>query len=74
MSIKWEALGQVFGIGLAVGLGAVVLFSLAVVGMSRVRVARAEGGDGVAGAALASVCLAACVVIAGGGIYLIGSH
>lgn len=73
-SIKWAALGQVFGIGLGVGLGTVVLFSLAIVGLSRARVARAGGGDGIAGGALASVCLAACVVIAGGGIYLIANH
>ena len=76
MHIKWAELGQVAGVGLLVGLGTVVLFSLAIVGISRVRIARAQGGDVVSGAALASVCLAACVVIAGGGIFAIatGGH
>lgn len=73
MKIKWEELGQVAGLGLLVGLSTVILFSLAIIGMSRVKVAREQGGEVVTGAALTSVCLAACVVIAGGGIYLIAT-
>jgi len=73
MKIKWAELGQVASLGLLVGLSTVILFSLAIIGMSRVKVAREQGGTVVTGAALASVCLAACVVIAGGGIYLIAS-
>jgi hypothetical protein len=73
MNIKWAEIGQVAGIGLVVTVVTVLLFSLAIVGMSRVKIARTQGGDVVSGAALASVCLAICVVIAGSGIYAIAT-
>lgn len=73
MNIKWAALGDVLGIGLTVGIGVVVLFSFALVGFSRVATARENGGNAVGGAAVTGVCLAACVAIAGYGLYLIAS-
>ncbi|MEU8823985.1 hypothetical protein [Streptomyces sp. NPDC048636] len=42
MSIDWAALGQVFGVSLAVTVGVVGVFTLGIVGTSR-RELRAEG-------------------------------
>lgn len=74
MNIKWEALGEVLGIGFVAGTGIVILFSFSLVGLSRVSTARANGGNAISGAVVASVCLAACVAIVAGGLYLIADH
>ena len=74
MNIKWAALGDVLGIGLAVGIGVAVLFSFALVGFSRVATARENGGKAGGGAAVTGGGIAACGAIARYGLYLIAQR
>jgi hypothetical protein len=71
MHIAWASLWQVFWVGLAVGAGAVVVFTFGVMGLSRVQVAREGGRTDPVGYGLAGVCFLACAFAVGYGIYLI---
>ncbi|MFT7841177.1 hypothetical protein Q5530_34015 [Saccharothrix sp. BKS2] len=71
MKVDWAALGAVFGVSLAVVLGLVVLFSVALRALSAREVARERGGAAVVPTAAAAVCLLACVTVVLFGIYLI---
>ncbi|MEU9795881.1 hypothetical protein AB0E27_35795 [Streptomyces sparsogenes] len=85
MSIDWAALGQVFGVSLAVTVGFVGVFTLGILGTSR-KAQPAEAGPGTtstarasatAGAALgparvgAYACFALCAAVVAYGINLI---
>ncbi|TJZ51165.1 hypothetical protein FCH28_22005 [Streptomyces piniterrae] len=75
MSIDWAALGQVFGVSLAVTVGIVGLFTVGIVGTSRkpavegdTATATAPGAGARTGAVVAFALCAAAVSY---GIYLI---
>ncbi|WP_413100518.1 hypothetical protein [Streptomyces sp. Inha503] len=81
MSIDWAALGQVFGISLAVTVAMVGVFTLGIVGTSR-KAAPEQGGTAAAvpGGAVgtsplartgAYACFAVCAAVVAYGIYLI---
>ncbi|WP_413810248.1 hypothetical protein [Streptomyces sp. OE57] len=80
MSIDWAALGQVFGISLAVTVAMVGVFTLGIVGTSRKaapeqgRTAAVPGGT-VGASPLARTgayaCFAVCAAVVVYGIYLI---
>ncbi|MDT3400362.1 hypothetical protein RKE29_27760 [Streptomyces sp. B1866] len=80
MSIDWEALGQVFGVSLAVTVGMVGVFTLGIVGTSRRprsapgpdgAVAAADGGPSAPARAGAYACFAVCAAAVAYGIRLI---
>ncbi|HKS98305.1 MAG TPA: hypothetical protein VJT31_02145 [Rugosimonospora sp.] len=71
MQIAWHSLGQVLGVGLLVGAGAVIVFTLGVLGLNRVAVAREDGRGDALGAGIAGVCFLACAAIVVYGIYLV---
>ena len=83
MSIHWAALFEVLVVSLAVAVGVVVLFSLAVLAIAPAAAADAIDAGGAVGAAdvppratpaaraVAGVCLAVCAAIVLLGIYLI---
>ncbi|MCP9212771.1 hypothetical protein [Streptomyces cucumeris] len=86
MSIDWAALGQVFGVSLAVTVGVVGVFTLGIVGTSRkalgpegaaVATATAGGVPAQGGGATtlarsgAYACFALCAAVVAYGIYLI---
>ncbi|MET7902145.1 hypothetical protein [Streptomyces sp. NPDC005336] len=81
MSIDWAALGQVFGISLAVTVGMVGVFTLGIVGTSRsdqpqphdgaVGTAVVAGGASAAARTAAYACFALCAAVVAYGIYLI---
>lgn len=74
--IDWAALGKVAGVSLLFGLAVVVLFSLAVVGLSMAR----DGEDGAvaqhraAGSLIAGLCFVACAGAVLYGLWLIVPH
>lgn len=78
MSIDWAALGQVFGVSLAVTVGIVGLFTVGIVGTSR-KPNPAGGEEGVVAAtapgmgarAGAMVAFGLCAAAVSYGIYLI---
>lgn len=81
MSIDWAALGQVFGVSLAVTVGMVGVFTLGIVGTSRKATPEQGGtaatvpGGAVGGSPLARTgayaCFAVCAAVVVYGIYLI---
>ncbi len=71
MHIAWHSLGQVLGVGLLVGAGAVIVFTLGVLGLSRVAVARDNGRGDPLGLGAAGLCFLACAAAVAYGIYLI---
>ncbi|GAA1311548.1 hypothetical protein [Saccharothrix xinjiangensis] len=71
MKVDWAALGAVFGVSLAVVLGLVLLFSVALRALSAREAERERGGSAVLPTAAAAVCLLACVTVVLHGIYLI---
>lgn len=72
--IDWAALGKVAGVSLLFGLAVVVLFSLAVVGLSMARGHdhRTDGPGAVAQPRLAGSLLAGLGFVASGGAVLYG--
>jgi hypothetical protein len=68
MSIDWAALGQVFGVSLAVTVGFVGLFTLGIVGTSR-KPQQAEAGPDTAAASTASAPAATAFGPARAGAY-----
>jgi hypothetical protein len=71
MHIAWHSLGQVLGVGLLVGAGAVTVFALGILGLNRVAVARDGGRTDPVGIGVAGLCFLACAAAVGYGIYLI---
>ncbi|MBD3005900.1 MULTISPECIES: hypothetical protein [unclassified Streptomyces] len=81
MNIDWAALGQVFGVSLAVTVGMVGVFTLGIVGTSRKATPEQGGtaatvpGGAVDGSPLARTgayaCFAVCAAVVAYGIYLI---
>ncbi|MGP4004722.1 hypothetical protein [Streptomyces sp. 8N706] len=81
MSIDWAALGQVFGVSLAVTVGIVCLFTLGIVGLSRRPQTQPDGTAAVAAAGApaptalartgAYVCFGLCLAAVSYGIYVI---
>jgi hypothetical protein len=69
--IAWHSLGQVLGVALLVGAGAVIVFTLGVLGLNRVAVARDSGRGDPLGIGIAGVCFLACAAVVVYGIYLI---
>lgn len=73
MDIKWDALGEVAVVSVAVGVAIVVIFAVGVLAWSTG--GHAEPGTPVRGGTLANaaagLCFLACVLIALYGIYLI---
>jgi hypothetical protein len=74
MSIDWAALGQVFGISLAVTVGVVGVFTLGIMGTSHTPEAQPQGASGGASPVArtgAYACFALCAAVVAYGIYLI---
>ncbi|MER6049094.1 hypothetical protein K2224_25110 [Streptomyces sp. BHT-5-2] len=74
MHIDWAALGQVFGVSLAVTVGIVGLFTVGIVGTSRKPAADGQGAATAPAAGARAGALAAfalCAAAVGYGIYLI---
>jgi hypothetical protein len=71
MHIAWRSLGEVLLVGLVAGAGLVILYTVAVVGLSRIAVARETGHTDLWGAGLAAVCFLGCAAGVLYGIYLI---
>ncbi|MBL1097239.1 hypothetical protein [Streptomyces coffeae] len=84
MSIDWAALGQVFGVSLAVTVGVVGVFTLGIVGTSRKELrpdgaaaaaatggVTAQGGASALARSGAYACFALCAAVVAYGIYLI---
>jgi hypothetical protein len=74
VNIAWSSLLQVLLVGLAAGVGVVVLYSLAIRAVAPIERTASEGPAAPAGPAAkaaAALCLLACVAIVGAGIYLI---
>ncbi|MFI9839563.1 hypothetical protein ACIHFD_21190 [Nonomuraea sp. NPDC051941] len=74
MDIKWDALGQVFVISLAVSVIVVAVFSLGALALAARQSARQsaqERGTGAGGLAAAVLCFTACAAVVLYGIYLI---
>ncbi|MEU2428048.1 hypothetical protein ABZ611_00765 [Streptomyces sp. NPDC007861] len=69
MNIDWAALGQVFGVSLAVTVAIVGLFTLGIVGTSRP--GRGAGSVAVARTVGGYVCYALCAAAVAFGIHLI---
>ncbi|WP_055554107.1 hypothetical protein [Streptomyces sp. NBRC 110028] len=74
MHIDWAALGQVFGVSLAVTVGVVGVFTLGIVGTSRTAQPQPQttaGGASPAARTGAYACFALCAAVVAYGIYLI---
>jgi uncharacterized membrane protein YhiD involved in acid resistance len=71
MHINWGDLGAVLVASLVATVCVVALFSVGVIGLSRQTTAKEQGGSGAAPLTGAIICFAACLLIAGYGIYLI---
>ena len=71
MTINWGDLGTVFIASLVATVCVVALFSVGVIGLSRVATLKEQGGSGVAPLTGSVICFAACVLIVAYGIYLI---
>jgi len=79
MDIEWGTLGGVFGVSLGITIVVVVMFSLGIAAWARAagepRLARGtrgeRGGREKWAMAVAAVCFAACLAVAGYGIDLI---
>ncbi|MEV4357775.1 hypothetical protein [Nonomuraea sp. NPDC049625] len=76
MDIKWDALGQVFVISLAVSVVVVAVFSLGALALAARQSARQSAqergtGTGAGGLAEAVLCFTACAAVVLYGIYLI---
>ncbi|MGV9378566.1 hypothetical protein ACWDRB_22300 [Nonomuraea sp. NPDC003707] len=76
MDIKWDALGQVFVISLAVSVIVVAVFSLGALALAARQSARQSAqergtGTGAGGLAAAVLCFTACAAVVLYGIYLI---
>jgi ABC-type nickel/cobalt efflux system permease component RcnA len=75
MGVAWGSLGIVCAVSLAVGVGVVVLVSLALVGLSArepaVEGARPSAMSPAVGTTIAAVCLLAVVAIIAYGLYVI---
>ena len=71
MSVNWAALAEVFVVGLVSVAAVVALFATGIRGVSQRVTARAQGGSGAAGLALAVVCFAACCAVVLYGLFLI---
>ncbi|MET7338407.1 hypothetical protein [Nonomuraea sp. NPDC005650] len=72
MDIKWDALGQVFVVSLAVSVIVVVVFSLGALALAARQSAQEQGtGTGAGGLAGAVLCFTACAAVVLYGIYLI---
>ncbi|MFC0432145.1 hypothetical protein [Kutzneria buriramensis] len=74
MNVNWAALGEVFIVGLVSVAALVALFATGIRGVSQRVAARAQGGTGAGGLALAVVCFAACCVLVLYGLFLIISR
>ncbi|HEY1971679.1 MAG TPA: hypothetical protein VGH89_27235 [Pseudonocardia sp.] len=76
MGIKWDALGEVFVVGVGVTVVVVVLFSLganALAARTQALEAGPEGGSAGVATATAVLCFAVCALIVAYGLYLIVS-
>ncbi|WP_431913261.1 hypothetical protein [Nonomuraea jabiensis] len=72
MDIKWDALGQVFVVSLAVSVVVVAVFSLGALAIAARQSAQERGsGTGAGGLAAAVLCFTACAAVVLYGIYLI---
>lgn len=74
MHIDWAALGQVFGVSLAVTVGVVGVFTLGIIGTSRTAQPQpqaAVGGASPVARTGAYACFALCAAVVAYGIYLI---
>ncbi|MGW2331374.1 hypothetical protein ACWC5C_37230 [Streptomyces sp. NPDC001700] len=76
MDVEWGILGGVFGVSLGITVVVVVMFSLGIAAWARASGETPGGrapvrGRGKGAAAVAVVCFAACLAVAGYGIDLI---
>nr|WP_168506803.1 hypothetical protein [Streptomyces sp. S1D4-11]QIY94430.1 hypothetical protein HEP87_10860 [Streptomyces sp. S1D4-11] len=73
MHVDWTVLGEVTAVSIAVTVAVVVVFALAVLGVSQVEAAREKdaGGTHALGFAQAGLCFLACAAVVAYGIYLI---
>jgi hypothetical protein len=71
ISIHWADLFKVAEVALAFGVGLVSIFSLGLLGVSRVESARGGEGNATSGYALAGACFAMCIGAVGYGLYLL---
>jgi hypothetical protein len=73
--VDWASLGKVAGVSLVFGVGIVVLFSVAVLGLSMARGRASDDDIAVngrgAGSAIAALCFVMCAAAVGYGLYLI---
>ncbi|QIY94430.2 hypothetical protein HEP87_10860 [Streptomyces sp. S1D4-11] len=72
MHVDWTVLGEVTAVSIAVTVAVVVVFALAVLGVSQVEAAREkDAGTHALGFAQAGLCFLACAAVVAYGIYLI---
>ena len=71
MHINWSGLGEVFGIGLAAGVGVVVLFSLGIAGLGRRAEAAANSQSTTVPTVISGLCFLVCAALVGYGLYFI---
>jgi hypothetical protein len=76
MGIKWDALGEVFVVGVGATVVVVVLYSLganAVAARTQALEAGSDGGSAGTATAVAALCFGVCTLIVAYGLYLIVS-
>ena len=71
MHVNWGALGEVFLVALAVGVGMISLFSLGIVALDRRETAAAESRSVAVPTLVSVLCFLACAALVAFGIYLV---
>jgi hypothetical protein len=73
MTVKWAALGSVFLVSLAIGVGVVVLFTLGVVALGKQDAALRRRSNTMGAKGTAALCFLACGGLVAYGLYLIAA-